>query len=435
MIKAQVRTALDDCLSYVDDLPSLRYDIMQKVRGEKPVKRKLSISLVIAIALILAAFTALAIAHFNETAGKIANMEAEKGYYETWSADDRVALVRMLVESGELSEDDRVKTLLSGTLDDAAASALATEIITAWGPEREDTITLISILETVKGPMGQWSPEDKAWYAALLRETGLMGWDNPGAEYDPIMPTGDALSQAGAVRVAFDAVVEAYGYDPAYLATYKPGAEYCKLVGLDDQPKWIITFYQPDPKGGYRQYSMVSAVIDPKTAKVVDATEAGYPTPAQTVAKLEITPQQILERTALYDTKGHHYYWTHEERARYMPDRFLVPDADAIPETEAIRLAWEITKNHEQIIPEKLDSRYKTLAIYCTPTEGVSSEPYWAIVIVHEDPNAGPYGTTYGEITIELDWKTGELLGVWGLGLNLTHMIYKKQKKEYIKQG
>jgi len=37
ILAAKVRAALDDCLSGVDDMPSLRYDIMRKVRGEKPM--------------------------------------------------------------------------------------------------------------------------------------------------------------------------------------------------------------------------------------------------------------------------------------------------------------------------------------------------------------------------------------------------------------
>ena len=88
-----------------------------------------------------------------------------------------------------------------------------------------------------------------------------------------------------------DAIMEAYGYDSAYLATCKAGAEFSTLVGMDDQPKWTITFYQPDSDGGYKQYSMLTAVVDPKTGEVIDASEAGYETPAQRVAMMPISPE------------------------------------------------------------------------------------------------------------------------------------------------
>ena len=388
----------------------------RNVKEEKQMKRKLSVGLVFAVVMILLAGIAFAIVHFNEYASRIADMEAEKGYYDTWSVEDRVALVGMLVESGALVEDDRVKTLLSGTLDEAAASALATEIITEWGPTREDAITLMSILETAKGPMGHWSPEDKAWYYDLLREKGLLGADT-GID-NPIMPTNDSLSQAEAEQIAFDAIAEAYRFDPVDLKTYKVGAEFSEIPSLNREPIWIITFYPPEPNGGYKQYSGYLAVIDSKTGEVIEVPELDYDTPAQRVAQMGITPEQQRERTALYDTKGHHLYWSHQERALYLPDRFCMPSPYAIPEDEAIRIAWETTKNHEQIIPEKLVG-YDTAALYCTALQDADSlftEPYWSIVLIDEDPNAGPYGTTYGEVSIMLNAKTGEVICVEGFG-------------------
>lgn len=386
-------------------------------KEEVVVKKKLSVGLIVAVVLILAAVTALAIVHFNEYAVKIADMEAEKGRYDIWIAEDRIALVRMLVESGALPEDDRVKTLLSGTLEDAAASALATEIILAWGPVREDVVSLTSILETVKGPMGHWSPEDKAWYTDLLREKGTLG-----AEADhvanPIMPTGDGLSQGEAEKIAFDAIAEAYEFDPAELAAYKAGAEFYAIPSLNTKGKWLITFYPPHPDGGHKGQSGYSAVVDPQTGEVVADPEAGYETPAQRVAGMEITPEQQRERAALYDTKGHHFYWSHEERALYLPDRLSLPDPDAIPEDEAIRIAWETARNHGQIIPEKL-AGYDTIPMYCPAIpdhSALTTEPYWLVVLIDNDPQAGPYGTTYGEINFMLNATSGEVFHIFGFG-------------------
>ena len=41
MLRAEIHAALDNCLSGIDAMPSLHYDIMRKVRGEKLVKKKL----------------------------------------------------------------------------------------------------------------------------------------------------------------------------------------------------------------------------------------------------------------------------------------------------------------------------------------------------------------------------------------------------------
>lgn len=49
----RIKAALDDCLSGVDALPSVRPDILRAVKGEKKVKRNLSKGLVLALVLIL----------------------------------------------------------------------------------------------------------------------------------------------------------------------------------------------------------------------------------------------------------------------------------------------------------------------------------------------------------------------------------------------
>lgn len=163
-------------------IPQDCYDAMMaaahSVEEEPVMKRKLSLTLVLAIVLVLVlAGVALAIAHFTDYAGEIARMEADKGTYDSWGAEDRIELVRMLVDSGELEADERVTRLLSGALGDAKASQLATEIFIDWGMVREDTITLVSILERVWGRQVRWTLEQKVWFLETLKATGRYGAD------------------------------------------------------------------------------------------------------------------------------------------------------------------------------------------------------------------------------------------------------------------
>ena len=48
-----VRTAIDDCLSGVADMPSVRADVLNQVRGEMKVKRKFSVGIIFALLLTL----------------------------------------------------------------------------------------------------------------------------------------------------------------------------------------------------------------------------------------------------------------------------------------------------------------------------------------------------------------------------------------------
>jgi hypothetical protein len=154
-----------------------------------------------------------------------------------------------------------------------------------------------------------------------------------------------------------------------------------------------------------------SVVVD-NTGTVIADPDVDMPLPGDGIE----APEQLLGQAELYDTKGHQYYWTHEERAKYLPERHAIPDAEAIPEAEAIRIAWEVAQNHEQIIPEKL-AGYETIALYC-PAEAqtFTTEPFWEIVLIDEDPNAGPAGTTYGAINIMLNYRSGEVVYVYGFG-------------------
>ena len=48
-----VRAAIDDCLSGVQDMPSVRADVLNQVRGDVKVKKKFSVGIVFAIVLML----------------------------------------------------------------------------------------------------------------------------------------------------------------------------------------------------------------------------------------------------------------------------------------------------------------------------------------------------------------------------------------------
>ena len=59
-LKAAVRRELDTQFAFLDERPSLRPDILRRIKGEKKMKKKFSAGLVLALAVMLAAMTALA---------------------------------------------------------------------------------------------------------------------------------------------------------------------------------------------------------------------------------------------------------------------------------------------------------------------------------------------------------------------------------------
>ena len=60
-----VRTAIDDCTRGIDESPSLQYRIAQKAKGEEPVKKKLSLTAILVIALLCVTVTGALAATLN----------------------------------------------------------------------------------------------------------------------------------------------------------------------------------------------------------------------------------------------------------------------------------------------------------------------------------------------------------------------------------
>ena len=60
-IMNDIRAAIDDCTRGIDEAPTLQFRVAQKARGEKPMKRKLSLRIICVIAaLMIGSMAALA---------------------------------------------------------------------------------------------------------------------------------------------------------------------------------------------------------------------------------------------------------------------------------------------------------------------------------------------------------------------------------------
>ena len=69
-----IREAINACTRGVDEAPSLRYRVLQKARGEEPMKKKITASMILVIALIILSVTA-ALAAGLGLFGKLASRE------------------------------------------------------------------------------------------------------------------------------------------------------------------------------------------------------------------------------------------------------------------------------------------------------------------------------------------------------------------------
>jgi hypothetical protein len=201
-----VRAAIDDCLSGVDQMPSLRLDIIRKARGEVKVKKKLSVGFVLVMILVLVTVAALAAVTWSALYEKAIEKEGQSGLIQDWSASDKVALVDWMAEAGAKLDDTKVAQLHDGSLNEEQQGVLAMELIQDYFPARDGILTSVDIIAKEKGPIENWSLEDKAWFSEMLlkyqpEEVGSVN----------LLPDGDDITQEQAIEIMYAYYEKQYG--------------------------------------------------------------------------------------------------------------------------------------------------------------------------------------------------------------------------------
>lgn len=362
---------MDESLSHMEFGNRQKQAVLTQIKGE-PMKKKISAGLVFALVTVLVVTTALAVAYWMDSAKEIAQMEAAKGYFDTWEAGDRTRLVQLLVDSGELEASERTDRLLSGALGEEEARQLATDILVDWVGLPEDAITLMSILEKVWGKYpGQWSPEDLVWYTDTLAETGRLGSDHDIF----LLPPEDGIDKAEAIHTAQSATEKAFGIPAGVMDGYTKGAAYRLPEGqLDHDPVWEVTFSAASGDL-HRLFSGELWVYLDAKGNILDEPENWMFTPEESV-------RTIRARAQSDEDADYKRFWTHEERAAYDGHSYAIPDADAISEEAVITTATEAVKAKWGYTDEDL-AFLTPYAIYRV-AGAVGNEPVWEVSFYDE---------------------------------------------------
>lgn len=199
-----IRREIDAELSFLDSRPSLHYEIMREIKGEKKVKRKISVGLVFALVLMLLSAVALAYTLSRQYFEDVAQLQFDSGYYDDWGWEEKQTMVDILQKHGLISNGEAAAMKTEADVD--------TYMIERYGIDgRSDVIGLWSILETELGPINTWSLEQKAWYTEMQIEIGLLTKDND----DNIcaLPEKDDTQPDEAISIAKAAIIEAYGLE------------------------------------------------------------------------------------------------------------------------------------------------------------------------------------------------------------------------------
>lgn len=207
MDKRQIQSALNTTLSGLRDDPWLAQRVIAEAKGAKKVKKKISVGVVLAVVLIFAASVALAVLSLNAYYENVLKTEGKEGLIESWSAESLTQLVDWMHETGVELDEAKLTALHDTTRPDDDRRAAALELIEGYYTSRDGVLTSVDIIAKEKGPIENWSLEDRAWLSQML------------AQYQPdevksgrnLLPTESDITREEAQRIFFNYYEETYG--------------------------------------------------------------------------------------------------------------------------------------------------------------------------------------------------------------------------------
>lgn len=235
----RIRAAIDEALSGLDARPTLQYRVMQEIRGEKKVKKKLSVGLVLALVLMMLTVAAVAAAALNSYFTGFAQLEQKYGEYEAWPEAAKVELVNLMAQSELAVDAAQVEKM--NQLSGEEQLRLAESIIKEYYGSTYMSTTLV--MERELGESMYWSYEMKALHDTLLKEYGYFkygDWD------ECVLPEATDVSLEQATEIALGVMQEKFGLSKEYFAQRKLDACFVKTTEYPE-PHWRLNWWE----GGY----------------------------------------------------------------------------------------------------------------------------------------------------------------------------------------
>ncbi len=326
MDEKALKRALDKGFSGLVFDEARQSGVLDKIRGDKVMKKKFSTALALALAALLIFGTAFAVATLRDTGREIAQNEQDSGYFGKWAVEKKVAVVRALAQLGVLENTDEVARL-SGDLPDHEASALADAAIEKLTGADAGEVGFMRVMCAVWGDFTGWTHEQKAWYSRVMEEIGIDQSDK--TVYQE--PTG-GIGEARAIDIACAEIASGYGVPKDALDGYKVTVTYEIPEFVDDgQAWWAVQFEAPaDMPAEERLFIDLALHVHP-------ATGALYQTVAEYLQILETLPTRPTN--ALYQKidaywaaqSAHFRDWPLDVRARYSDE--ITPLVRAIVES------------------------------------------------------------------------------------------------------
>lgn len=323
---------------------------------ERPVKKKLSVSLALAILLvILTCFAALALSVWREEAEQLVQMQSDNGYFDEWNLESKLKLLSMMEKNGVEMDAE----LLAVVQDNAASekdrlNAADAIIAGRYGINgRTDTVTVVGILETEFGAeFWDWPIEDMAWFSQLELQCKNA---SPDAEVFTLPKEGE-LTQEEALKKAKAALKDMRNIDIDAAPYEKLQVQYVVYPYMGppmDQPEWRFTWLYADGSDETVHLSPSGEINWIKHTDIESPDEKWEKAMNARKAELE-------ERV------GPTTQWSLEDWAYYRPTYYRLPTQTDIAPEQVLQIAREALMKEQRLTQADLDSRETSLSLRLT---------------------------------------------------------------------
>lgn len=170
MMREKIHQAVDSHCAQLREDQWLAQKVLATAKGpEVRHGRKLSVMVVVVLVLVLLAATATAATLvWRQYVETLAHQEAEKGEYNEWPEQDRIALVQSLIDIGYLDDATEKVQEFSSAMNDEDRLAFADELVLALiGQDDIREVDMYSLTYAILGYEDFWTPEERIWWQGV----------------------------------------------------------------------------------------------------------------------------------------------------------------------------------------------------------------------------------------------------------------------------
>lgn len=257
----RIKTALNNTLSGLHVTGHDAGSLLAMAKGGKKVKRKLSVAMVLVMALIVLAATAIAATLLWEKyVVQVKDQEQVQGEYAQWELSSKQGLVQSLMDMGHIPPSDLTEKLFDPSAAETQREQIADALMLALtGQQDVREINADIITYAIFGPEAFWTPAQRVWWQQVTNLYRKVQ-DNPDTF---VLPGPGDLPEQEAIAIARKAILKAYQLPEGTLDKAVPVANLYVTKVRPNVRRWMVQFqFFKEGTANYLEKEYF-AVVDP----------------------------------------------------------------------------------------------------------------------------------------------------------------------------